>query len=596
MHVRDRIYGGWMDQISVTVPKEDQRGSYRDPGVHLESFTDAQQIDAMYMRVNLIVIQLNGFSALARLGGSPEARVTTDNHHQPSFVDKISVPSSDETDVASHRGDDILIMIINTHCNSSELRVASSCSRQSTVVSSPLDKPQQQQQQQTSSLIVNISGRILLDIPCKVCFDHSSGKHYGIYACDGCAGFFKRSIRRNRHYICKGRGTQADQCPVDKTHRNQCRACRLRKCLAAGMNREAVQHERGPRNSTLRRQAAMYLKEVMGGDYLPAGPEGSVGALGPLPLPMPLPLAEAAPGVGSPDGQRNKSAFGHPASLHFPLIMQLARLPVSPIPLGVLPPSPLPSPLPRHTQTTPTSQSNLQTTPSPVNPSAGGHGLCELAAQVLFVIVHYLKTVTQLSSLPLSDQLFLLESSWSELFLITATQMGLLLDGATSLISDAADERWSTDDVREMTLIQRDLQSLCLDGTEFALLKAAVLFNPPTNAPTGPSSSPPPALNSSPLLSSSLSSPTRRLHEVTAVQRHLDDVRRTLVGYTAGAYPSQRDRAERALEAIVPLRRVAKEMIQDLFFKKTIGDAAIERLLCDMYKNNFYFSGIERPT
>lgn len=70
----------------------------------------------------------------------------------------------------------------------------------------------------------------------------------------------------------------------------------------------------------------MYLKEVMGGDYLPAGPEGSVGALGPLPLPMPLPLAEAAPGVGSPDGQRNKSAFGHPASLHFPLIMQLARV------------------------------------------------------------------------------------------------------------------------------------------------------------------------------------------------------------------------------------------------------------------------------
>lgn len=27
--------------------------------------------------------------------------------------------------------------------------------------------------------------RILLDIPCHVCEDHSSGKHYGIYACDG---------------------------------------------------------------------------------------------------------------------------------------------------------------------------------------------------------------------------------------------------------------------------------------------------------------------------------------------------------------------------------------------------------------------------
>ncbi|RTG84432.1 nuclear receptor subfamily 2 group E member 1, partial [Schistosoma bovis] len=81
--------------------------------------------------------------------------------------------------------------------------------------------------------------RILLDIPCHVCEDHSSGKHYGIYACDGL-----RSIRRNRQYTCKSRGTTVGSksgivvCRVDKSHRNQCRACRLTKCLEVGMNKD----------------------------------------------------------------------------------------------------------------------------------------------------------------------------------------------------------------------------------------------------------------------------------------------------------------------------------------------------------------------
>ncbi|CAK8682698.1 unnamed protein product [Clavelina lepadiformis] len=96
----------------------------------------------------------------------------------------------------------------------------------------------------TSSKSFSLKKNRILDILCRVCGDRSSGKHYGVFACDGCSGFFKRSIRRNRKYVCKGE----ENCKVDKIHRNQCRSCRLKKCLQVSMNKDAVQHERGPRS------------------------------------------------------------------------------------------------------------------------------------------------------------------------------------------------------------------------------------------------------------------------------------------------------------------------------------------------------------
>ncbi|ESO88110.1 hypothetical protein LOTGIDRAFT_126514 [Lottia gigantea] len=79
-------------------------------------------------------------------------------------------------------------------------------------------------------------------IECVVCGDKSSGKHYGQYTCEGCKSFFKRSVRRNLNYTCRGN----KNCPIDQHHRNQCQYCRLRKCLKAGMRREAVQRGRIP--------------------------------------------------------------------------------------------------------------------------------------------------------------------------------------------------------------------------------------------------------------------------------------------------------------------------------------------------------------
>ena len=75
---------------------------------------------------------------------------------------------------------------------------------------------------------------------CAICEDRATGKHYGAASCDGCKGFFRRSIRKKHNYTCRF----SRNCVVDKDKRNQCRFCRLKKCFKAGMKKDAVQNER----------------------------------------------------------------------------------------------------------------------------------------------------------------------------------------------------------------------------------------------------------------------------------------------------------------------------------------------------------------
>ncbi|XP_023651946.1 retinoic acid receptor RXR-beta-A isoform X3 [Paramormyrops kingsleyae] len=75
---------------------------------------------------------------------------------------------------------------------------------------------------------------------CAICGDRSSGKHYGVYSCEGCKGFFKRTVRKDLSYTCRDN----KDCLVDKRQRNRCQYCRYQKCLAMGMKREVVQDER----------------------------------------------------------------------------------------------------------------------------------------------------------------------------------------------------------------------------------------------------------------------------------------------------------------------------------------------------------------
>uniref|UniRef100_A0A3P8NR44 RAR related orphan receptor A n=1 Tax=Astatotilapia calliptera TaxID=8154 RepID=A0A3P8NR44_ASTCA len=77
-------------------------------------------------------------------------------------------------------------------------------------------------------------------IPCKICGDKSSGIHYGVITCEGCKGFFRRSQQSNATYSCP----RQKNCLIDRTSRNRCQHCRLQKCLAVGMSRDAVKFGR----------------------------------------------------------------------------------------------------------------------------------------------------------------------------------------------------------------------------------------------------------------------------------------------------------------------------------------------------------------
>ncbi|XP_034170359.2 nuclear receptor subfamily 1 group D member 2 isoform X1 [Pangasianodon hypophthalmus] len=97
-----------------------------------------------------------------------------------------------------------------------------------------------------SAFTIGTGGMVLL---CKVCGDIASGFHYGVHACEGCKGFFRRSIQQNISYkMC----VKNENCLIVRMNRNRCQHCRFKKCLSVGMSRDAVRFGRIPKREKQR--------------------------------------------------------------------------------------------------------------------------------------------------------------------------------------------------------------------------------------------------------------------------------------------------------------------------------------------------------
>ncbi|XP_061179752.1 oxysterols receptor LXR-alpha-like isoform X1 [Saccostrea echinata] len=96
-----------------------------------------------------------------------------------------------------------------------------------------------------------VPGKSIEEELCRICGDRASGYHYNALSCEGCKGFFRRSITRGATYNCKYGGN----CEMDMWMRRKCQSCRLKRCREVGMKEECLLSEEQCKARDARRKA-----------------------------------------------------------------------------------------------------------------------------------------------------------------------------------------------------------------------------------------------------------------------------------------------------------------------------------------------------
>ncbi|KAI5635967.1 zinc finger, c4 type (two domains) domain-containing protein [Phthorimaea operculella] len=296
---------------------------------------------------------------------------------------------------------------------------------------------------------------------CSICGDRASGKHYGVYSCEGCKGFFKRTVRKDLTYACR----EERNCIIDKRQRNRCQYCRYQKCLACGMKREAVQEER--------QRAARGAED--------AHPSSSVQ----LPVPQCGMKREAV------QEERQRAARGaedaHPSSsvqeLSIDRLLEMESLVADPSEefqfLRVGPDSNVP---PRYR--------------APVS------SLCQIGNKQIAALVVWARDIPHFSQLDPEDQVTLIKASWNELLLFAIAwrsmeylederenmdgsraaaappQLMCLMPGMTLHRNSALKAGVGQIFDRVLSELSLKMRALRMDQAEYVALKAIVLLNP----------------------------------------------------------------------------------------------------------------------
>jgi len=383
---------------------------------------------------------------------------------------------------------------------------------------------------------------------CVVCGDRASGRHYGVVSCEGCKGFFKRSMRKDQGYKCR----LAKDCDVNKNYRNRCQYCRLQKCLAMGM-----------RSDTPRTTATPARRSP----DTPEQPRIAAGEVGITIEESFTHSLEEQPEEQVVDPAVIEAAIKDRSSIS-EAINRMARAVTDSLEEEVEEVRAIDLPLVPHAK----AIFELPTTSAPNYINI--HFISEAASRLLFLTIHWTKGLPVFTDLHTSTQVRLLRAAWPDLFILglAQTRTQIHLDSILTAIAAQFQEVATLDRVA-LPRVRQVTQAVCklkeyvtaldrlqLGPREFGLLRTIAMFS-----------------------GDQLSDSSEHFEQVTdaavsELREHCQD----------------EARFSRLLLRLSPLRSIQPDVLEELFFSGLIGNVQIDTVIpfilnmgAEEYKHQF---------
>ncbi|XP_064614231.1 ecdysone receptor-like [Liolophura sinensis] len=303
---------------------------------------------------------------------------------------------------------------------------------------------------------------------CRICGDRASGYHYNALSCEGCKGFFRRSVTRGASYKCKYGGN----CEMDMWMRRKCQACRLARCREAGMKQECLLSDEQCKARDARRKAKLRSTKNVSSPDSGASPISlgdSMSAMGPSPPSTPKDMREPM----SPGTVVERSPLQFMAEEQRKLIENLVLMQDKyevPDQEAVSQVQPL-GPELADQQITITTKEAFWTQ------------LAEFTALVTQLVVDFAKALPGFKSLNTEDQIILLKACTLEVMTLRSARR---YDPELNALIMANDEPFTYENMQDIGMGKfadltmdfcASMNRMQVDNAEFALLTAVCIFS-----------------------------------------------------------------------------------------------------------------------